>query len=276
MNALVIRGVPGNRSMRYILPVFWLFVVTALGCSSLAKQTPTPANDIPPNSYRDIAPPAGEHYYLMIFGSESRIKRAKFTHTWATMVRVNESDSTAMEPHTISWMPATLDIKALARKVEPGTNLELKFTIEEMLRHGEHVVMWGPYEVPFGLYQRFLVQKRFMESGTVGYQCIDSIGEAARTGLGCNCIHAVTDMDPLYDRQQYPLSYFGISGSRNVVKQIHERPTIIGPNRCHTWVATALGLDDYPIERKKWDGRTLEYTQENVEAQSNARKWLKR
>ena len=121
---------------------------------------------------------------------------------------------------------------------------------------------------------RFRVQKEFLESGRVGYQCIDSFGEAARTGNGCDCIHAVTDLDPLFDRTRYPLSHFGIDGSRNVVKQIHNRPTILRPEANHDWLLTQLGLDKYPIEHKQWNGRTVENTPENLQKICNRRRFV--
>src|SRR5262249_46782124 len=129
----------------------------------------------------------------------------------------------------------------------------------------ERVSLWGPYEVGPGLAYRFGVQKAFMESGDVGYQCIDSLGEAARTGAGCNCIHSITDMDPQFDRNQYPLRYFGDSASRNIVRQLHDRPIIICPDADHSWLLTLLGLDKYPIERRSYHGRTVPYTPENLE-----------
>jgi len=253
--------------MRFVLPGFLLLVACASGCSAIARQTPTPANDIPPDAYVGKQAPSGERYFLIVFGSESTPKKAKYTHTWATMVRMTESPGAApiIEEFTISWMPATLDIQAYSRRVEPGVNLDMKFSVEEMLRHDEKVAVWGPYEVSFWLFDRFMVQKKFMESGRVGYQCIDSFGEAARKGNGCDCIHAITDLDPLFDRTRYPLSYYGLSGSRNVVKELHTRPTIIQPEADHSWLLTHLGLDAYPIERRKWNGRTVEGTPDNVE-----------
>ena len=57
-------------------------------------------------------------------------------------------------------------------------------TIANCLRTGQEIAVWGPYEVWHGAYYRFMVQKEFMESGRVGYQCIDTWGEAGRTGDG--------------------------------------------------------------------------------------------
>ncbi len=246
-----------------------LAATTFSGCAALAKKPPTPAADIPIETALKMPAPPGERYYLIVFGSQSTPKRAKYTHTWATVVRVTGCGGPGepvVEEHTISWMPATLDIRPLARRPETGGNLGLHFTIEEMLRNDERVSVWGPYEICAGLHHRFLVQKQFMESGQVGYQCIDSFGEAARRGNGCDCIHAVTDMDPQFDRVRYPLAYFGEAGSRHVVRELHERPIIIGPERDHGWLLANLGLDRYAITRQAYRGRTVENTPENVEA----------
>jgi hypothetical protein len=240
----------------------------ASGCATLARKPPTPADDITPRQAAAIAAPPGERYFLLVFGSQSTPKRPKYTHSWATVVKVTGCDGPEapfVEEHTISWLPATLDVRPFSFCVEPGANLALHVTIEEMLRHEERVSVWGPYEVRPGLVYRFQVQKAFMESGRVGYQAIDSIGEAARTGAGCDCIHAITDMDPLFDRTQYPLSYFGESASLNIVRQIHTRSIIICPQADHGWLLPLLGLNKYPIERRCYFGRTVPYTPENLE-----------
>jgi hypothetical protein len=64
------------------------------------------------------------------------------------------------------------------------------------------------------------VQKGFLESGAIGYQAIDVVGEAARNGNGCDCIHAITDQDPLFTRNRYPLRRFGNSASEFIVKEM--------------------------------------------------------
>ncbi len=237
------------------------------GCSTLAKKTPTPADDLSPRQLATMPAPPGERYFVLVFGSQSTPKQPKYSHTWATVVKVTGCDTgaPAVEEQTISWMPASLDIQPLSRHVEPGTNLPLHFTIEEMMRHDERVSVWGPYEVGPGFYHRFQVQKGFMGSGRVGYQCIDSVGEAARTGCGCDCIHAITDMDPQYARNRYPLSYFGEAASRHVVHELHIRPVVICPENDHGWLLPLLGLDKYPIVRRNYFGRTVPNTPENVE-----------
>jgi hypothetical protein len=238
------------------------------GCASFAKKPPTPADNISARESMSMTAPPGERYFVLIFGSQSSPKKPKYTHTWSTVVKVTGCagpGAPTVEEQTISWMPASLDIKPLARRPETGANLALHFTIEEMLRHDERVSVWGPYEVGPGFHYRFGVQKGFLESGAIGYQCIDSIGEAARCGNGCDCIHAVTDMDPQYARNRYPLSYFGDSASLHVVRQIQTRPVIICPSADHGWLLPLLGLDKYPIVRQTYTGQTVPKTPENVE-----------
>jgi hypothetical protein len=238
------------------------------GCAALVNKPNTPADNISPRESAKITAEPGERYFVLIFGSQSTPKRPKYTHSWATVARVTGCDGPrgpAVEELTISWMPESLDIQPLSFKVEPGKNLDLHFTIEEMLRNKESISVWGPYEVLPGLAYRFRVQKEFMESGKVSYQCIDSIGEAARTGDGCDCIHAITDMDPLFERNRYPLRYFGDAASQNIVRQIHTRPIIISPKADHGWLLPLLGLDKYDIKRRTYHGRTVPYTPENLE-----------
>jgi hypothetical protein len=242
--------------------------LTGVGCSTLAKKPPTPADDIPVRETALMPAPPGERYFVLIFASQSTPKQARYSHTWASVVKVTGCDgpgAPTVETQTISWMPASLDIRPLSFNVEKGANLELHFTIEEMLRHDERVSLWGPYEVHAGLYYRFMVQKSFMDSGRVGYQCIDSIGEAARTGDGCDCIHAITDLDPQFARNRYPLAYFGEAASRHIVRQIHTRPIIINPDADHSWLLPLVGLDKYPLIRRGYIGRTVPHTPENVE-----------
>jgi hypothetical protein len=232
-------------------------------------RPPSPARDINTLDLLAMPVPPNERFYVLIFGSQTTPKMPRFTHSWGTVVKVTDRPGGAaptIESHTISWFPATLKVRPWRFRVENGTNLELHFTIEEVLRHKERVSMWGPYETWHGVYRRFRVQKEFMESGKVGYQCIDAVGEAAREGNGCDCIHAMSDMDPIFDRRRYPLTYFGEAASLNIVRQVRERPILIHPDQTHDWLIPALGLDCYPIIRRQETGPSQEFSPENVRA----------
>ena len=86
--------------------------------------------------------------------------------------------SPALEAHTISWLPATLDIQPLRFPVEPGVNLGLHESLRYALDNHEWVSLWGPYECRPSFFRRFLIHKGFLDSGRIGYQCCDDCVEA--------------------------------------------------------------------------------------------------
>jgi hypothetical protein len=241
--------------------VSMVLVLPLAGCASTTNRPPSPARDIPVAELLTPAPP-NERFYVMVFGSQQIVRVPRFTHTWVTVVKVTTNPGCAdqIEEKTISWMPASLVIRPCSPSTEPGINLGLHETIAEMEKHHECVSMWGPYETWSGLWKRFVTQKEFLETGALAYQCSDSFGEAAREGNGSNCFHAVTDMDPEYDRLQYPLFFFGNAASRNIVRQISERPILIHPGQTHDWLIAALGLDKYSMVRRTYHGQTKEFS----------------
>jgi hypothetical protein len=164
-----------------------------------------------------------------------------------------------LQAHTISWLPATLEIHPLDLCVERGVNLGLQETIKYAMDNGERVSMWGPYECRPSFFRRFLVQKEFLESGRVGYQCDDDIGEAGRTGNGCCCIHAVSDMDPEYGRENYPLIWFGDSASEHIVNRLNDRGSLICPEKEQDWLIERLGLRDPCIVRRHYQDRIFDF-----------------
>src|SRR3954447_19694336 len=80
----------------------------------------------------------GERYYAMIFGSQSSPKLLRYTHTWATFVRVvGEGDDLRnyqVYPHTISWLPESLTVRTWAFFPEKGINLDLYATLDAVYR----------------------------------------------------------------------------------------------------------------------------------------------
>jgi hypothetical protein len=218
------------------------------GCALTAKPTPSPA---PMADVRGLnCPPPGEHFYVIIFASQSTPKRPAYAHTYGTVVHTVEKEpgkETVVEHHTISWLPATLVIRPLSFHTEPGVNLGLHETMLYAIRNEERVSEWGAYECRPRFFRRFVVQKEFLESGAVGYQCVDNVGESARKGNGCACIHAVTDMDSRFSRANYPLIWYGEDASGNIVQQLHERGWLLRPEVPHPWLDEALGLNAYHI-----------------------------
>lgn len=235
--------------------------VIVTGCAYLAVKTPTPAAQYTADHYEKNGELPHESFYVIIFGSETFPKMPRKTHTWGTVIRAEHvsGQSPIIEESTISWMPATLNIRPWSFRVERGVNLGLHETIDLMRDEGEHISMWGPYRMRPGTYAKFRMQKAFLESGRVGYQCIDSVGEAGWTGRGCDCIHAISDLDAVYDRKRYRLDRYGITASRFLVKQLFEREVLIDPPQTHDWLLPYLGLNRPAIHRERYDGPAKPY-----------------
>src|SRR5689334_6387631 len=119
-----------------------------------------------------------ERYYSIIFGSQSSPKLLRYTHTWATFIRVvGEGDDPRghqVYQHTISWLPATLEVRTWSPVPEPGVNLDLYATLEAVSRNGESVTMWGPFEVLPPIYERSLRVKSILDSGAAQYRAIST------------------------------------------------------------------------------------------------------
>jgi hypothetical protein len=248
-------------SHRFVIAVVISGLFVAFGCAGIRLRKPvpppTPSNDYTREQLEATPAPENESYYLIIFGSQSTPKLPRFTHTWATAVKAIRTEGKSdpdLVLHTISWMPATMRIRTLSRHPEPGVNLGLYDTINAMKDKGERISMWGPFALRTAGYRRFLIQQGFMESGTIGYQCVDNRGEAARCGNGCDCIHAITDMDPEFDRTRYPLRWYGEAGSRNIVEQVVRRNAVLDVGQCNDWLLPRLGLDCADIIRRSYIG----------------------
>lgn len=258
----------------WALPVLAVLCVSGLlaveGCQPHDPRPPTPARQLDTEQLLVMPTPAHEHYYVLIFGSQGLLREPRLTHTWATAVRTMEQPGhprRILAVDTISWMPATLDIKPGNLTPEPGVNLTLTETISEMLKQKEQICLWGPYEAWMGLYIRFLKQKEFIDSGKIGYQCIDQVGGAAQQANASNCFHAITDMDPKFGREEYPLILYGHAASENIVRQLYSRPVLIQPHKTHDWLIHAMGLDHYPITVRQYTGSAKEFSPEAVRAE---------
>jgi hypothetical protein len=244
--------------------------ITALaivGPGCLSPQIPaSPSRTM--SAREQLAEPANpnERFYIILFASQATPRVPARSHTWATAVKVTQVPNAEpqIETHTISWLPDSMNVRWWKFTVEPGSNFSNEFSIEHALQTKQRVSAWGPYEISPNLFKRFVMQKAFLDSDAIGYQCTDMIGESARRGNGCDCFHAISDMDPDLDRGSYPLRYFGDRATLNIVRQVHERPILIQPWVTHDWLFAALGLDRYPICRRRYDGAFIEYSPEAV------------
>jgi len=191
-----------------------------------------------------------EHsYYMMVFATQSEPNRAKFSHTFASFVKVARPESTPDQPrlqvHTISWLPATLDVVVLNREPEAGVNLDLDSTLRWAMKRNERIIMWGPYKITPGLYDRAVAQEARLRSNTVLYKAVD---RDLRPRTASNCIHAVSDISP-EDGLLHVGTNRGQEASQSVVN--HLRQWIINPEKTHVWLIDRMELRSYPIELRE-------------------------
>jgi hypothetical protein len=143
-------------------------------------------------------------------------------------------------------MPASLQVRTWDLRIEPGLNLDLRQTIDLLCAQGQRISLWGPYEIEPELYRHVLKQKAFLESGRVGYQALDDLGEAGITGNGLNCIHAIVNCD---ERIACPLWNFGESAGESIVEHLAEHGALVNPSRSYDWLISVLGFDVHTILR---------------------------
>ena len=113
----------------------------------------------------------------MIFGSQSSPKLLRYTHTWATFVRVvGEGDDPAAirSTRTRSAGCPRRSASGPGPSPEKGVNLDLYATLDAVSRDGESVTMWGPFEMARPVYERSLRVKAILDSGTAEYRAIST------------------------------------------------------------------------------------------------------
>lgn len=211
---------------RCILRSFVLFGVAAIALASNASAR------------------AQDRYFMMIFANDANPPSAKLAHTYATFVKIadkkNEDGAEpAMEVRTISWLPASLDIRLLAPP-EQGTNLDLPATLKLAKSQPVAVSMWGPFEIKKELYDRASSQIERLASGKVAFKSID---RRFRPAEATNCFHAISDIvgDNLLDTG----TAYGTPATEMVLQ--HLSPWFVEPTKLHREVANRLGLGGYAI-----------------------------
>lgn len=188
---------------------------------------------------------AGEAYFLLMFGSQRVPANPDYSHTFATFVRATwEGDcpcpaNATLQAHTISWLPCNGVVRLAALCPETGRNWELHETIRWCERNDMRISIWGAYRIDCELYNRAVAQVQLLQSGTVRYKALDT---GRKTDRVTNCIHAVSTLSQGY-RLMVLSPGWGETASYLVLKELE--PWICDRDTTHTWVGSALGLDEY-------------------------------
>jgi hypothetical protein len=191
---------------------------------------------------------ARESYFMLIFAQEGESHEPTESHTFATFVKAtgNGSEKTnyKLENHTISWLPASLDIRLVRFFPEKGTNLDLKSSLGWARSRNARISMWGPYQIKKELYQRAVRQVERLNRGAIAYKAID---RRFRPDQASNCFHAVSDIDTDNGLLNTGIAH-GDEASVMVLR--HLERWIIRPEEVHSWIADRLGLDAAIVRRR--------------------------
>jgi hypothetical protein len=179
--------------------------------------------------------------YLLVFAGDRARYQATHAHTFAAVVRIEKLPGAlprVVDFASISWLPETMKVRALAVRSETGRNVPLDETLRVYTSDG-HVCMWGPYRIQPELTEFFKSRAVLVES-SFRYKGASFLSPRQV----CDCTRAIEEMvDP--NRRYIGVFGYGAAAASVVVRNFS--PWIIDPEQKHPWVATLLGLDEFPL-----------------------------
>ncbi len=185
--------------------------------------------------------------YMVIFTYQGPNRRPREAHTFASFVRARgkqPSKNARLETHTISWLPANLQVALLRLRPEPGKNLGLEESLDLGAAANADIAAWGPFQIRKDLYDRALAQIDRLNTGQVGYKAIDT---GFRPDVATNCFHAISDIG------NGPLLNTGLAYADDATEMViaHLSDSIVDREEQHPWLIPRLGLDKYKISYRK-------------------------
>jgi hypothetical protein len=219
---------------------FWLSALTLTLLPAVAPaQTPAPV--VPLNC------PTAERYYVTLFGGQGDLLRPRTAHTWATFHHtvLTPDGERVVSEDTISWLPATLNVRPWALRAEPGVNLTLQQTFDFMGSHRrQRVTAWGPYEITAERHTQAMAQKARLESGAIRYH---SLGLLGRRPDVLHCIDGVTQTDPRWERSSNPSWWFGEVGTAQAARAAVRSGFLLNPTVTHDWLIHEMNPTGYKL-----------------------------
>ena len=192
--------------------------------------------------------------YLLVFASDAVPYRPTRAHTYAAVVQIERQPGyppKLLHLASLSWLPKNKIIRAFA-PAETGRNVPLHETIQTSLREQRIVHMWGPYRIRPELADKFRERQATVESS---FQYRGACFLSKRKI--CDCVRSIEEM--ITEKRRF-IGVFGYGAASSSVVVKKAVPWIIHPQQSHAWVATMIGLDRYPINRRafgdftsKWD-----------------------
>ena len=191
-----------------------------------------------------LAAPAVADDYLVVFSAESVPYSPTQAHTFAAVVRVSaaaDGPTRVLDVCSLSWLPTAGTIRAFALRSEAGRNVPLEETLQDATASHRRICLWGPYRVCPEFAQLFRDRVARVES-SYRYKGACFL----RPSKVCDCTRSLEEMVG----QRRFIGVFGYgAASSSVVVRLFE-PWLIDPCQTHPWVATLIGLDNYPLVRR--------------------------
>src|SRR5262245_12613377 len=134
------------------------------GCAATAARPVSPVTQVRFQDLNALPATQPERYFLLVFGAQTTPKLPRFTHCRAPAVKLSQcgpGTRPVVAQDTISWLPASCEVRPWRFHVEMGKNLDLYTSLAVTLENCERVSVWGPYEISAGVYRKFLMQKTF-------------------------------------------------------------------------------------------------------------------
>lgn len=193
--------------------------------------------------------PAEPRYYFILFGGQSIPFKPNTSHTFATFVKATPAadGAVALEPLTISWLPAEGPVQPLRLRSVQGKNYTLEETFAITQRDNARISMWGPFETDATRYQLAVAQASTLNSGAVRFRSLDSLG---RNRSVQHCVHALTFADPKLQSLRQPVLKVGEPGTSKLATKYADSGAFAG-TETHDWLIPALGLDKVGVVRRE-------------------------
>jgi hypothetical protein len=191
-------------------------------------------------------PQPAERYYIVLFGAQAVPFDVKHTHTFATFVKTERLPvgERIVAVDTVSWMPATMNIRPFAVFPEPGVNLTLRQTFDWIASYHGRVSKWGPYEIDCDRYARYLARKADLESGEFTYR---AVGAITRNDKISNCGQSFARASPIVGRRYLqPTPQPGENGTSDLVRRYFRVGAFQDNGATHPWLIPAIQADVYP------------------------------
>src|SRR5436189_2695165 len=196
-------------------------------------------------------------FFIVTFAYEERGNHPEHSHSFISVIRVladtKEPEPTAglkiqkyknreFEAFTISWLPEDFMTNPnlcvfdgpLSRTipknnkcpVSPGHNFNLEETIKLAVLQKNAVVMWGPYEIREGGFDRAVKRKELLDGGTIKYRADDRLYQKDKVAI--SCFHAMAGLEEIFPKGGFlgtGLKMWGINGTARVLIEYTEKPS---------------------------------------------------